>query len=146
MVKITMANDEANNSGLTQIALEQEIVHKDNDDKLNTNRRATSFLDEISTHVLDVKKKDTGKLTPAGVIESTRKDWLWTGESPHCICTHHVEQHCTVRDQCDHVITIHCHGTYADSVSCNCRLFRPHSIRIDSFYFNSNDNGILTED
>ena len=48
---------------------------------------------------------------------------LWTGESINCICTHHVEQHCTIRDGRD--ITIHCHGS---DKHCNCEDFRTHSI------------------
>jgi hypothetical protein len=70
--------------------------------------------------------------------------WLWTGESINCICTHHVEQHCTIRDQYGDVITIHCHGTDGDSKSCSCRLFTPYFIRIDSIYSNGNDEVTLT--
>lgn len=78
-------------------------------------------------------------------VENSSIPWLWTGESPHCVCTHHVDQHCTIRDLCGDVRTIHCHGTNDDNKSCNCKLFTPHCIRIDSFYFNSNDRVVLAE-
>jgi hypothetical protein len=52
---------------------------------------------------------------------------LWTGESVRCICTHHVEQHCTVHDQNGREITTHCHGS---DERCNCEDFRTRSIRL----------------
>jgi hypothetical protein len=92
-------------------------------------------------------------MTDTSVISSQPKhksfvenSWLWMGESVNCICNHRVEQHCTIRDQSDHVITIHCHGTSDDGMHCNCKLFTPYSIRIDSCYFNSNDNVTLAGD
>jgi hypothetical protein len=52
---------------------------------------------------------------------------LWTGESVYCICSHHVKQHCTVYDQYDHEITIHCHGS---NERCNCEGFKTRGIRL----------------
>jgi hypothetical protein len=72
-------------------------------------------------------------------VENSSNPWLWTGESTNCICTHHVKLHCTVRDQCDQIIIIHCHGVYGESEHCNCKLFRPYSVRLDSCYFKSNE-------
>ncbi len=57
---------------------------------------------------------------------------LWTGESVYCICTHHVVQHCTVRDHNGSVIIIHCHG---NEESCNCELFRTRSVRLSHSYY-----------
>jgi hypothetical protein len=74
-----------------------------------------------------------------------KNSWLWTGESTYCICTHHVGQHCTIRDQSDHVIAIHCHGTDGNSKHCSCGLFRAHCIRIDSCYCNSNERKNMGE-
>jgi hypothetical protein len=71
---------------------------------------------------------DTAEETLEIVWKLTEKDWLWTGESVYCICTHHVEKHCTFRDKYGRVITIHCHGS---EERCNCELFRTYSIRID---------------
>jgi hypothetical protein len=53
---------------------------------------------------------------------STKEEILLTGESVYCICSHHVEQHCTVDDQYSH-----CHGS---NEQCNCEEFRTHSIRL----------------
>ena len=69
--------------------------------------------------------------------------WLWTGESTNCICTHHVEMHCTVR--CDHIIIIRCHGMYGDNEHCNCKLFTPYSVKLDSCYFKSNERKNMSE-
>lgn len=52
---------------------------------------------------------------------------LWTGESVYCICLHHVEQHCTIRDENGPETTIHCHGS---DEHCNCDEFRTCSIKL----------------
>jgi hypothetical protein len=60
--------------------------------------------------ICETRFDDTAEET----LEKVRKlteDWLWTGESPQSICTHHVEQHCTLRDQCGRVVNNHCHGS-----------------------------------
>ena len=56
----------------------------------------------------------------------TDKEILWTGESPQCVCNHHVEQHCT-RDHFDYTINSHCHGS--DEL-CKCKFFMTRSIRL----------------
>jgi hypothetical protein len=106
----------------------------------------TSDLIQITLEQEIELQSDTGKIELKRVTKSTGDKWLWTGESTHCVCTHHVEQHCTVRDQSDQVVTIHCHGTYEDNKYCNCGLFRPYCIRMDSVYSNSKDNATLAED
>jgi hypothetical protein len=58
----------------------------------------------------------------------TNEEWLWTGEYPYCICAHHVEQHCTIRDTYSRVVSIHCHG---NNEPCNCELFRTLCVRLD---------------
>ncbi len=72
------------------------------------------------------------------VNQLTGDECLWTGESVHCICTHHVEQHCTVRDEYGHEITVHCHGS---DEHCNCEDFRTCSIRLS----HSNCYKMITE-
>ena len=61
------------------------------------------------------------------VTELTAKEWLWTGESVYCNCSHHVQQHFTIGDENSHEITIHCHGS---EERCNCEDFRTCSIRL----------------
>lgn len=60
-------------------------------------------------------------------IEKLTEEWLWTGESTHCVCNHHVEQHCTIHDRYNYVTDIHCHG---GKELCNCKLFTTRSMRI----------------
>lgn len=67
------------------------------------------------------------------------EEWLWTGESVYCICTHHVEHHNTVRDRYGRLMTIYCDSRSGINENCSCRLFRPRSMKI-----NSHQN-ILTE-
>jgi hypothetical protein len=55
------------------------------------------------------------------------EEWLWTGESVHGICTHHVQQHCTVRDQYGRAMTIYCRNRSGNNENCNCGLFRTRS-------------------
>jgi hypothetical protein len=69
----------------------------------------------------------TAKTTPENIRKLTNEDLLWTGESVYCICSHHVEQHSTVRDQYGCELAILCHG---NNGSCNCTLFRTCSIRL----------------
>jgi len=82
--------------------------------------------------------------TVQGKLEKIRKlteeERLWTGESAYCICTHHVEQHCTVRNRYGRRMTIHCHGS---DERCNCELFRTRSIVLGS---HSNNDKTMTED
>lgn len=54
-------------------------------------------------------------------------DDLWTGESTICICSHHVEHHCTIRDENGWEITVLCQG---NDEHCNCEEFRTCSIRL----------------
>ena len=82
----------------------------------------------------DNKVKLGGSLddgTEGQTIEKVRKlteeKWLWTGDSVYCIYTHHVEDHCTIRDKCDFVVTIHCHG---NNELCSCEHFRRQRLRI----------------
>ena len=65
----------------------------------------------------DTPLHNTVKTTQESITKSIDKDLLWTGESVNCICSHHVEQHITIRDENSHEITIHCHGSYE---RCNC--------------------------
>ena len=65
---------------------------------------------------------ETAEETLEKVRTVTGEEWLWTGESVYCICTHHVEQHCTIRDEYGFVVTIQCHG---DNGLCCCEHFRP---------------------
>ena len=62
----------------------------------------------------------------------TEDEWLWTGESVYCICTHHVEHHYTVRDRYGHLMTVYCDSRSDSNEKCNCRLFRPRSMKINS--------------
>jgi hypothetical protein len=78
--------------------------------------------------ICEIQLDDTAEETLEKVKKLTAKEWLWTGESVYCICTHHVEKHCTFRDKYGHVISIHCHGS---EERCNCELFRTYSIRTD---------------
>ena len=71
---------------------------------------------------------DTAQRKLEKIRKLTDEELLWTGESAYYICTHHVEQHCTVRNGYGRGITIHCHGS---EERCNCELFRTYSIRID---------------
>jgi hypothetical protein len=74
----------------------------------------------------------TANVTLEKVRNLTEEEWLWTDESAFCICTHHVEQHRTVRDQYGRVITIYCHSRSGNNENCNCGLFRTRSIKINS--------------
>ena len=75
----------------------------------------------------EIRVYDTAEETLEIVRKLTEKEWLWTGESVYCICTHHVEQHCTIRDKYDFAVTIHCHG---DNELCSCEHFRTQRLRI----------------
>ena len=85
----------------------------------------------IKCYGKDIKVYDTcsytAKTTRRKINQLTGDGWLWTEESVDCICTHHVEQHCTVRDRNGSVLSIHCHG---NNERCNCELFRTRSIRL----------------
>ncbi len=70
---------------------------------------------------------DTAQGKLEKIRKSTKEEWPGTGESANCICTHHVDRHCTARDRYGHVVTIYCNG---NSERCNCGLFRPCSMRI----------------
>lgn len=86
---------------------------------------------EIKCYGGDIKLFDTcfyiAKTTLKKINQLTGDELLWTGESVACICTHHVEQHCTIRDKNGREITIHCHG---NDERCNCDNFRTRSIRL----------------
>lgn len=90
----------------------------------------------------DIKLFDTCSFTAKSTLKKinqlTGDEHLWTGESVDCICTHHVEQHCTVRDKNGREITIHCHG---NDERCNCDNFRTCSIRLS----HSNGYKMVTE-
>jgi len=75
----------------------------------------------------EIRFYDTVEDTLGNVRKLTEREWLWTGEFVYCICTHHVEQHCTVRDKYGFAVTIHCHG---DNELCNCEHFRTKTLRI----------------
>jgi hypothetical protein len=77
--------------------------------------------------ICEIQLDDTAVETLEKVKELTEKERLWTGESTYCICTHHVRQHCTIRDRYGYKITIHCHGS---DECCNCEGFRTFSIRL----------------
>jgi hypothetical protein len=85
----------------------------------------------IKSYAEDIKLCDTcsyaANASLRKVNQLTGDECLWTGESVHCICTHHVEQHCTIRDKNGREITIHCHG---NDERCNCDDFRTCSIRL----------------
>lgn len=104
----------------------------------------------IKSYAGDIKLCDTcsyiANATLKKVNQLTGDECLWTGESVHCICTHHVEQHCTVRDKCGLAIAVHCHGAFENNEQCHCRRYIPKSIRIDSCYFDNNEHEIITED
>lgn len=87
-------------------------------------------LEKASSYVFDAKNEKTSK--------PTKQEWLWTGESTYCICTHHVVHHCTAHDRNGSVINIHCHGS---EKRCNCELFRTRSVRLST----SNYDEIVTE-
>lgn len=70
---------------------------------------------------------DTVEETLEKVRKVTEEEWLWTGESVYCICTHHVEQHCTIHGKHGFAVTIHCHG---DNELCSCEHFRAQRLRI----------------
>jgi hypothetical protein len=68
---------------------------------------------EIKCYVEDNKlcntnSYNTAKKTLEQIGNLTDVDWLWTKESAHCICTHHVVYHCTIHDKSGLVISIHC--------------------------------------
>jgi hypothetical protein len=77
----------------------------------------------------DIKLYDTCSYTSKTTLNKINQlagdEHFWNGESVDCICTHHVEQHCTVRDKNGREITIHCHG---NDERCNCEDFRTRSI------------------
>jgi hypothetical protein len=66
-------------------------------------------------------------------IKLNAEEWLWTGESVYCVCAHHVEMHCTIRDKYGLVINIHCHG---ENELCTCEHFMTRKFRV------LNDEGI----
>lgn len=90
-----------------------------------------STKDGIKCYAGNIKLCDTcsyaANASLRKVNQLTGEERLWTGESVHCICTHHVEQHCTIRDRNGSVISIHCHGS---DERCNCEDFRTSSIRL----------------
>jgi hypothetical protein len=78
--------------------------------------------------IYDILVRDTAQETQELARKSTKKQWLRTGEPANCICTHHVDRHCTATgDRYGHVVTIYCNG---NGESCNCGLFRTRSMRI----------------
>ena len=85
----------------------------------------------IKCYAWDIKLYDTVYDTAKPTLEKVNQlagdEWLWTGESVHCICTHHVGQHCTVRDPYGHEITAHCHDS---DEHYNCEDFMTCSIRL----------------
>lgn len=89
----------------------------------------------IKCFLADARVRDT--------LEKFRKlpheEILWTGESTHCVCNHHVEQHYTFRDQYNRITDIHCHGS---NELCNCEDFRTRSIRLS----HSNCYKMVTEE
>jgi hypothetical protein len=74
----------------------------------------------------DIEFHSTAKVTPERFRKLIDEEILLTGESTQCVCSHHVEQHCT-RDHCDRTIKRHCHGS---NELCNCKFFMAHSIRL----------------
>jgi hypothetical protein len=85
-----------------------------------------SYKPGIKCYVRNNLFYDTAEEKLDKVRKLTEKDWLWTGESVYCICTHHVEQHCTVHNKYGLPVTIHCHG---DNELCCCEHFRSQLMR-----------------
>jgi hypothetical protein len=73
---------------------------------------------------------DTANTTLEKFRNLTDEEWLWTGQSVHCICTHHVEQHHTIRDPYGYVVTIYCNSRSNNNENCYCELFRPRSMKM----------------
>lgn len=84
---------------------------------------------------------DTIKTTLGNFTNLIDDEWLRTGESAYCICTHHVEKHCTIRDQYDRIITIYCHSRPGNYEDCNCVHFRPRSMKVSCL--NSATDGVI---
>jgi hypothetical protein len=80
-----------------------------------------SYIPRIKCYVRNNLLNDTAE------ERLTHEDWLWTGESVYCICTHHVAQHCTIRSEYNLAVIIHCHG---DNELCSCEHFRPQMMRL----------------
>jgi hypothetical protein len=84
-----------------------------------------STKDRIKCYAGNIKLCDTcsyaANASLRKVNQLTGDECLWTRESVPGIRTHHVELHCTVRDEYGHEITTHCHG---NDERCNCDDFR----------------------
>jgi hypothetical protein len=89
---------------------------------------SSSLINELTGYKHDCKyhnKKHDKKLIA--------EEWLWTGESVHCVCSHRVEVHCTIRNKYGLAVNIHCHG---ENGLCTCEHFMTRKFRI------LNDEGI----
>jgi hypothetical protein len=85
-----------------------------------------SYKPRIKRYVRNNLLYDTAERKLDKVRKLADEDWLWTGESVYCICTHHVAQHCTIRSEYNLTVIIHCHG---DNELCSCELFRAQTKR-----------------
>jgi hypothetical protein len=86
-----------------------------------------SYTPRIKCYVRDNILYDTEEKKLEKVRILTQEEWLWTGQSVYCICTHHVERHCTIRKKNGLAVIIHCHG---DNELCSCEHFRPQMVRL----------------
>jgi hypothetical protein len=91
-----------------------------------TDTTSISYKPRIKCYVRNNLLYDTTEEKLDKVRKLADEEWLWTGESVYCICTHHVERHCTIRNKYDLAVTIHCHG---DNELCSCEHFRPQMMR-----------------
>jgi hypothetical protein len=62
-----------------------------------SNPRIKSYVGDYMLY--ETRFDDTAEETLQKFRKLTDKELLWTGESVYCICSHHVEQHRTIRDE-----------------------------------------------
>ena len=128
----------ASSNTLSQSSLQLKAQPRKMIDTISISPKAGIKCYGVNYKFCNLRSDDIGKKTVEKITNLTKEEWLWTGESAYCICTHHVEQHWTVRDRNGSVRNIHCHGS---EEQCNCELFRTRSIRLS----HSNYDEIVTE-